>query len=207
MNTREAEMCLPYATIYVALDREITNQTEVNIWWHDTDDDTYCRQLADGRHPDEIKFLFILFGFLKDPGSRHICQTGHGNFQVMTLCPSVYQPWDIENGPTDGAKYRRLTAYRAEKTVSPRRWWLPRSVSGVACAVYAGLPADHCARLRCHRDDRTPVRPGERRSWIPPRCTGTKLLRRPPPWWPCPTSAGYIIGAVLPVDDGPGMGH
>ena len=116
MNTREAEMCLPYATTYVALDREITNQTETNIWWYDTDDiDAYYRQLTDGRHPDEIKFLFISFGSLKDPGSRHICPPGHSNFQLMTLCPPTYQPWGIENGPTDGTKYRRLAAYRAEK--------------------------------------------------------------------------------------------
>lgn len=115
-NTREAEMSLPFAATYVALDRELTDQTEANIWWYDTDDiDAYYQQLAEGRQPEEIKFLFISFGSLKDPGSRHTCPPGHSNFQLMTLCPPNYQPWGVENGPTAGTKYRRLDTYRAEK--------------------------------------------------------------------------------------------
>ena len=51
------------------------------------------------------------------------------------------------------------------------------------------------------------VRAGERISWIPSRCAGTQLLRRPPRRWPYLTSAVYITGEVLPVDGGLGMGY
>lgn len=41
--------------------------------------------------------------------------------QAMTLRPSTYQPWGIENGPTDGKKIPQAAAYRAGRNASPRR--------------------------------------------------------------------------------------
>ncbi|UED88450.1 NAD(P)/FAD-dependent oxidoreductase [Streptomyces profundus] len=123
-KTREARMTLPFATVYVALDREIARlggpysaeAGEANIWWYDTEDiDDYYRELATGRLPDEVRFLFASFSSLKDPGSRHMCPPGHSNFQLMTVCPPEYEPWGVSGGPADGVRYRRQEAYRAAK--------------------------------------------------------------------------------------------
>lgn len=113
-NTRDAEMGLPFATLYVALRRELADRREANIWWYGTDDiDAYYRELAAGRQPAEIQFLFVSFASRKDPG--HTCPPGQANFQLMTLCPPTYAPWGVEAGPADGVRYRRLPAYQAEK--------------------------------------------------------------------------------------------
>lgn len=113
--TREAEMGLPFATLYVAVDKELA-VPEANIWWYDTDDiDDYYRRLAEGQQPQDVEFLFLSFGSKKDPASRHMCPPGHTNFQLMTLCPPTYAPWGFETGPADGVKYRRQAGYREEK--------------------------------------------------------------------------------------------
>jgi all-trans-retinol 13,14-reductase len=113
-NTRDAEMGLPFAILYVALRRELADRREANIWWYDTDDiDAYYRELAAGRQPDDVRFLFVSFASRKDPG--HSCPLGQTNFQLMTLCPPTYAPWGVESGPADGVRYRRLPAYQAEK--------------------------------------------------------------------------------------------
>lgn len=115
-NTENAQMGLPFVTLYVALDRKLEDRNEANVWWYDTDDiDAYYRSLAAGEQPDEVKFLFISFGSLKDPTNPHTCPPGHSNFQLMTLCPPTYAPWGVETGPADGTRYRRLEAYQAEK--------------------------------------------------------------------------------------------
>lgn len=116
-NTENAEMGLPFVTLYVALDRELeADRNEANVWWYDTDDiDAYYRSLAAGEQPQDVKFLFISFGSLKDKTNRHTCPPGHSNFQLMTLCPPSYAPWGVETGPADGTRYRRLEAYKAEK--------------------------------------------------------------------------------------------
>lgn len=115
-NTRTATMGLPFATVYVALDRALTDRTEANIWWYEDNDieAMYDRLLA-GRHQEDIGFLFISFGSLKDPGSSTMCPPGHANFQLMTLCPSGYRHWGVTGGPADGNRYRRNPAYLAEK--------------------------------------------------------------------------------------------
>lgn len=54
-TTREATMGLPFATVYVALDRELTRRAEANIWWYDHEDidelyrGLYSRRAAGGR--------------------------------------------------------------------------------------------------------------------------------------------------------------
>lgn len=114
--TRDAEMGLPFATVYVALDRELAYPGEANLWWYDTEDiDGYYRELTGGAQPDDVKFLFVSFASRKDPGSEHTCPPGQTNFQLMTLCPPTYAPWGVEVGPADGGRYRREPAYQAEK--------------------------------------------------------------------------------------------
>lgn len=114
--TRDATVGLPFATVYVALDRELARQAEANVWWYDHEDigDLY-RGLQAGEQPDDVRFLFISFASLKEPGARHLCPPGHANFQLMTMCPPGYRHWGVEQGPADGGTYRREPAYLAEK--------------------------------------------------------------------------------------------
>lgn len=114
--TREATMGLPFATVYVALDRPPARQAEANIWWYDHEDigDLY-RGLHAGEQPDDVRFLFISFASLKEPGARHLCPPGHANFQLMTMCPPGYRHWGVDRGPAEGGRYRREPAYLAEK--------------------------------------------------------------------------------------------
>ncbi|WP_030789113.1 phytoene desaturase family protein [Streptomyces sp. NRRL S-920] len=114
--TREATMGLPFATLYVALDRPPARRSEANLWWYDHEDigDLY-RGLHAGEQPDDVRFLFVSFASLKEPGARHLGPPGHANFQLMTMCPPGYRHWGVERGPAEGGRYRREPAYLAEK--------------------------------------------------------------------------------------------
>ncbi|QEV19971.1 phytoene desaturase family protein [Streptomyces alboniger] len=114
--TREATMGLPFATLYVALDRPPARRSEANLWWYDHEDigDLY-RGLHAGEQPDDVRFLFVSFASLKEPGARHLAPPGHANFQLMTMCPPGYRHWGVERGPAEGGRYRREPAYLAEK--------------------------------------------------------------------------------------------
>ncbi|MEV5281237.1 NAD(P)/FAD-dependent oxidoreductase [Streptomyces sp. NPDC051993] len=114
-KTRDAKMGLPFATLYIALDRELPARPNANLWWYRDDDiATYYEQLASGSI-DPVPFLFMSFASLKDPGARHVCPPGHTNFQVMTLCPPDYERWGVETGPADGERYRRKGVYKDQK--------------------------------------------------------------------------------------------
>ncbi|WP_448331284.1 phytoene desaturase family protein [Streptomyces sp. DSM 41534] len=114
-KTREAAMGLPFATLYIALDRPLPERRNANLWWYADDDiGTYYRRLAEG-DIDPVSFLFLSFASQKDPQGRAVCPPGHSNFQVMTLCPPEYDRWGVTTGPADGTRYRRLGAYRKSK--------------------------------------------------------------------------------------------
>ncbi|MEU1455714.1 phytoene desaturase family protein [Streptomyces avermitilis] len=114
--TREATVGLPFATVYVALDRPPARQAEANIWWYAHEDiGELYRGLYSGEQPDDVRFLFISFASLKEPGARHLCPPGHTNFQLMTMCPPGYRHWGVTRGPAEGGRYRREPAYLAEK--------------------------------------------------------------------------------------------
>ncbi len=114
-KTREATMGLPFATLYVALDKELPPRPNANLWWYRDDDiDRYYARLQEG-DIDPVPFLFVSFASLKDPRSRTVCPPGHTNFQVMTLCPPDYARWGVERGPADGERYRRKNGYREQK--------------------------------------------------------------------------------------------
>ncbi|MER5922335.1 phytoene desaturase family protein [Streptomyces mirabilis] len=115
-TTREATMGLPFATVYVALDRELTRRAEANIWWYDHEDiDELYRGLYAGEQPEDVRFLFVSVASLKNPGARHLCPPGHTNIQLMTMCPPGYRHWGVEQGPAEGGRYRREPTYLAEK--------------------------------------------------------------------------------------------
>ncbi|WP_171059799.1 phytoene desaturase family protein [Streptomyces montanus] len=114
-RTRQAEMALPFATLYIALDTELPARPNANLWWYrDGDIEAAYRRLAEERI-DPVPFLFVSFASLKEPGARHVCPPGHSNFQVMTLCPPGYEYWGVREGPAAGERYRRNQAYQERK--------------------------------------------------------------------------------------------
>ncbi|EFL17232.1 NAD(P)/FAD-dependent oxidoreductase [Streptomyces sp. C] len=114
-KTRQAEMALPFATLYIALDRELPARPNANLWWYRNGDiEAAYQDLADER-VDEVPLLFFSFASLKDPGARNVCPPGHSNFQVMTLCPPGYEFWGVNEGPAAGERYRRNAGYQDRK--------------------------------------------------------------------------------------------
>lgn len=115
-RTREATMGLPFGTVYVALDRPLRRPSEANLWWYAEDDiEALYRDLEADQAGEDVRFLFVSFGSLKDPDSPHGCPPGHANFQLMTMCAPGSRPWGVPRGPADGGSYRRDPAYRAAK--------------------------------------------------------------------------------------------
>lgn len=112
-KTRDARMALPWATVYVALDKDIEQQA--NLWWYRGGDiERYYDNLQDDG-TDSTDFLFASFASGKDPATRRICPPGHSNFQLMTLCPPGFERWGVETGPADGGRYRQAPAYQRMK--------------------------------------------------------------------------------------------
>lgn len=113
-RTRAATMGMPFVTLYLGLKRPLPPRPNANVWWYDVGVDEYYDRLAT-EGPDDVPFLFLSFASHKDPGSATVCPPGHTNFQAMTLCPSDYAPWGVEEGPTHGKRYRRNPAYLESK--------------------------------------------------------------------------------------------
>ncbi|MCG3043845.1 hypothetical protein L7D48_25280 [Streptomyces sp. S1A] len=114
-RTREARMALPWAAVYVALDKDI--EQDANLWWYRGDDiESFYAGLREGRAADEdrVDFVFASFASAKDPATRRICPPGYSNFQLMTLCPPGFERWGAGTDPADGA-YRRDPGYRRWK--------------------------------------------------------------------------------------------
>ncbi|MGW1949225.1 phytoene desaturase family protein [Streptomyces sp. NPDC001940] len=113
-KTRDARMALPWAAVYVALDRDIEQQA--NLWWYRGDDiERFYAGLRAGTVEGGSDFLFASFASGKDDVTPRICPPGHSNFQLMTLCPPGFEQWGVSTGPADGEKYRRNPAYQKEK--------------------------------------------------------------------------------------------
>ncbi|MFE7153837.1 phytoene desaturase family protein [Streptomyces sp. NPDC057636] len=114
-KTRDARMALPWAAVYVALDRDI--EQHANLWWYRGDDiERFYAGLRAGTVEGGSDFLFASFASGKDDVTPRICPPGHSNFQLMTLCPPGFEQWGVSAGPADGEKYRRNPAYQKEKT-------------------------------------------------------------------------------------------
>ncbi|MEV5612337.1 NAD(P)/FAD-dependent oxidoreductase [Streptomyces sp. NPDC052225] len=109
-KTRDARMALPWAAVYVALDRDIGRRA--NLWWYrDGDIERFYERLRAGTVHGGTDFLFASFASGKDPDTRRICPPGHSNFQLMTLCPPGFEHW----GVTAGEAYRDSPDYRKHK--------------------------------------------------------------------------------------------
>ncbi|WP_256104933.1 NAD(P)/FAD-dependent oxidoreductase [Streptomyces sp. ODS05-4] len=112
-KTRDARMALPWATVYVALDREIDQPA--NLWWYRGDDIERYYDALRGGGADRTDFLFASFASAKDPVTRRIRPPGHANFQLMTLCPPGLERWGAGPDPAGRADYRRDPVYREAK--------------------------------------------------------------------------------------------
>ncbi|MFE4249230.1 phytoene desaturase family protein [Streptomyces sp. NPDC056910] len=113
-KTRDARMALPWAAVYVALDRDI--EQHANLWWYRGDDiERFYAGLRAGTVEGGSDFLFASFASGKDDITPRICPPGHSNFQLMTLCPPGFEQWGVSTGPADGEKYRHNPVYQKEK--------------------------------------------------------------------------------------------
>ncbi|MCP3755081.1 NAD(P)/FAD-dependent oxidoreductase [Streptomyces sp. TBY4] len=113
-KTRDARMALPWATVYVALDKDI--ERHANVWWYRGEDiGRFYEELRSPSPSSTTDFLFMSFASGKDPAGRRICPPGHSNFQLMTLCPPGLAHWGATEGPADGGQYRDDPVYRKEK--------------------------------------------------------------------------------------------
>ncbi|MFJ7267087.1 phytoene desaturase family protein [Streptomyces sp. NPDC099050] len=113
-KTRDARMALPWATVYVALDKDI--ERHANVWWYRGEDiGRFYEDLRSGAPSSTTDFLFMSFASGKDHVGRRICPPGHSNFQLMTLCPPGLERWGVADGPADGGRYRDNPVYRKEK--------------------------------------------------------------------------------------------
>lgn len=113
-KTGEARMALPWATVYVALDKDIDRHA--NVWWYrNADIGRFYEELRAGGTSGAADFLFMSFASGKDRVSPRVCPPGHSNFQLMTLCPPGLAPWGAVTGPAQGGRYRDDAVYRKEK--------------------------------------------------------------------------------------------
>ncbi|MEU5614364.1 NAD(P)/FAD-dependent oxidoreductase [Streptomyces sparsogenes] len=114
-QTRDATMRFPLTAVYVALDTELPDTPNANIWWHADDDleQAHARMIEEGMR--EIPQLIFSFASVKDAGAPNVCPPGHSNFQLMTVCPPGHAFWGVDKGPADGEPYRRNAAYVARK--------------------------------------------------------------------------------------------
>ncbi|MFE2285180.1 phytoene desaturase family protein [Streptomyces sp. NPDC059443] len=113
-KTRDARMALPWATVYVAVDKDM--ERHANLWWYRGEDiGRFYEELRGGGTSGTTDFLFASFASGKDHLSPRICPPGHSNFQLMTLCPPGFEQWGVDAGPADGEKYRRNPVYQKEK--------------------------------------------------------------------------------------------
>ncbi|MFI9382028.1 phytoene desaturase family protein [Kutzneria sp. NPDC052558] len=117
-KTEKTRMRLAFAVLYVALDIELPDRPNANLWWfRDEDIESMYRELAAGT-PSQIRSAFCSFASVKEQGRADVCPPGHSNFQVMTLARADYPDWGVAGGPADGTRYRREPAYQRSK-----QWW------------------------------------------------------------------------------------
>ncbi|HSZ41109.1 MAG TPA: NAD(P)/FAD-dependent oxidoreductase [Trebonia sp.] len=114
-RARAATMRLPLVVLYLALDIELPDTPNANIWWLDTEDiEQRYAELRDGAS-GTLPLIFISNASVKEQGQGPASPAGHTNLQVMTMCPPGYEFWELSGGPADGVRYRRDPRYVAAK--------------------------------------------------------------------------------------------
>ena len=110
-------MSLPLFVVYLILDRDLAAEgwSNSNVYVGSDDDvEGYYATLDAGKWPDH-PVAYMTFSSMKDPSNTRLCRPGQTNMQVMTLVPSSYEFWGIEEGPARGGRYRLNAKYRARR--------------------------------------------------------------------------------------------
>ena len=112
----DATMTLGLICTYVVIDKELKGPNTNYFVFGDYRTEELYAALDAGELPSgDVPFAYIALASRKDPENPELCPPGHTNFQIMTLAPRGYEFWGVEEGPADGANYRRGETYRARK--------------------------------------------------------------------------------------------
>lgn len=112
----EARMTLGLVVAYVVVDGDLVGDLP-NTNYHifgGGDPEAVYEALDAGVLPDS-EWAYLAFASKKDPDNPHLCPPGQTNFQIMTLAPRGFEHWGTQDGPADGARYRRDDLYRKRK--------------------------------------------------------------------------------------------
>ncbi len=112
----ESVMAIGLIVAYIVVDIDLaSSRSSCNEALFTTSDiESYYQQLERGELPED-PFVFVAMASAKDPGNTHLCPPGYTNFQLMTLAPRGYRFWGVDDGPTQGGKYRMNPEYRERK--------------------------------------------------------------------------------------------
>ncbi|MFN8036348.1 MAG: NAD(P)/FAD-dependent oxidoreductase [Acidimicrobiia bacterium] len=111
-----ATMTLGLVCVYVVVDTVLEGPNTNYFVFPDYRTDELYEQLDAGALPEgDVPFAYVALASRKDPGNAQLCPPGHTNFQVMTLAPRGFRYWGVDDGPAEGAQYRRNDVYRARK--------------------------------------------------------------------------------------------
>ncbi len=112
----EARMTLGLVVVYVVVEGDLVGDrpnTNYHVFGGGDPEQVY-EALDAGEMPDS-DWAYLAFASKKDPDNPRLCPPGHTNFQIMTLAPRGFEHWGMQNGPADGARYRRDELYRERK--------------------------------------------------------------------------------------------
>ncbi len=112
----EYRMALPLFCVYLGLDIDLSDRLPNTNYLISSnyDIEAIYRDCYEGRLPDDPP-IFITMASIKDPHTEAIAPKGCSNLQIMTVVPSDYSFWHIEEGPAAGEKYSRKSEYLAIK--------------------------------------------------------------------------------------------
>ena len=115
-RAEESVMAIGLVVAYLVVDIDLASDRPPRneALFTTMDLEAYYEVLERGEWPED-PFVFVAMASAKDPANPHLCPPGHTNFQLMTLAPRGYRTWGVEDGPTHGARYRRLPEYRDRK--------------------------------------------------------------------------------------------
>ena len=111
----QATMTLGLVCVYVIVDVELDGPNTNYFLFPSYETDELYDRLDRGEMAEGVPFAYVAMASRKDPDNPHLCPPGHTNFQIMTLAPRGWEWWGLDDGPADGARYRRDDSYRDRK--------------------------------------------------------------------------------------------
>ncbi len=190
-RVRRYRMALPLFCVYLGLDIDLRLQmSNTQYWVHPGGDpEQHYQSCYRGEMPSD-PFAYITSTSLKDPGNPHIAPPGCSTLEVMTVVPSEYVFWGIEDGPVAGEHYSRGEQYLKIKEE------ITEMLIDRACQVISGL-REHIV----WREAATPITQERYTLSSDGACYGLELatdqfgIRRPSP--KTKISGLYLTGASI----------